>query len=174
MLEQCRTVNLPLGLTQTTAKRMEEWGMLDTSVQYYSGHGPVCCWFVINWWLTYIDFNVPCFQFGSSQFKQTHRSCRLLQESPRVGPRERHLQIQPENSRAENGDSKPSKLITSQPLWMWNDSLLIMLFLNYLLQTGGVGGVDLAGLLSNPGFMNMVSSMKAEMYNFLGDLTKYT
>uniref|UniRef100_A0A8C7HYG7 Small glutamine-rich tetratricopeptide repeat-containing protein alpha n=1 Tax=Oncorhynchus kisutch TaxID=8019 RepID=A0A8C7HYG7_ONCKI len=29
--------------------------------------------------------------------------------------------------------------------------------------TGGMGGVDLAGLLSNPGFMNMVSSMKAEM-----------
>lgn len=44
----------------------------------------------------------------------------------------------------------------------------------FFLQTGGMGGVDLAGLLSNPGFMNMVSSMKAEMYNFLGDLTKYT
>lgn len=27
----------------------------------------------------------------------------------------------------------------------------------YHLQTGGMGGVDLAGLLSNPGFMNMVS-----------------
>lgn len=120
--------------------------------------------------------NVPCFQVGSSQFKQTHRSCRLLQESPRVGPRERHLQIQPENSRAENGDSKPSKLVTSQPQWRihisCNISLLIMLL--FFLQTGGMGGVDLAGLLSNPGFMNMVSSMKAEMYNFLGDLTKYT
>lgn len=27
----------------------------------------------------------------------------------------------------------------------------------FVMQTGGMGGVDLAGLLSNPGFMNMVS-----------------
>lgn len=32
----------------------------------------------------------------------------------------------------------------------------------FLCQTAGVGGVDLAGLLSNPGFMTMVSGRDSD------------